>query len=318
VTVTIAGAGGCGINLARPFLNKDRKDTDPVNVLYFDTSTTNSRYQEKVNVLASGSGSGSNRKEHARDIERVISQMSDEEIGKADVAIVISSLQGGSGSIISPILAREYHRRGMRVIVVAITDTSYSVGANNCLNTLKTFEAICRNNNLYLPAIILSNDAAQSRGPVDRAAFEAIANLLGLLTTPVYEVDRNDRLNWINPTKVVNSEPGLKILSAISHKDTDHGAVLLGFDSQEMVDSLLILQAHGDESTVFQTPPARLKKTGFYYKDDVKPILGKVTSDVSSIDKIIDYVERMNHQDKSQKHQSNSRLSTSGSDDLIL
>lgn len=91
VSVTIAGCGGCGINLSRPFKKSDKL----ANVLYFDTSMTNTRNGESAFIVTNGSGSGSNRAENAHDIERVIPQISDEDIGKADVAIVMFSLSGG-------------------------------------------------------------------------------------------------------------------------------------------------------------------------------------------------------------------------------
>ena len=91
VSVTIAGCGGAGLNLARAW--KPSKQAD--NVLYFDTSMTNSRHGEDVYVIGEGNGSGSRRAENARDIERLIPQITDKELGLTDVAIVMFSLGGG-------------------------------------------------------------------------------------------------------------------------------------------------------------------------------------------------------------------------------
>ena len=72
VNVSIIGCGGCGINLARPFLDNPEFGEHLKHVLYFDTSSTNTRYGEKVNIITNGSGSGSNRAENALEIERKI------------------------------------------------------------------------------------------------------------------------------------------------------------------------------------------------------------------------------------------------------
>lgn len=312
VKVTVVGCGGAGINISRSFINDPR-----VNTLYFDTSKTNTRRDEKVFVMANGDGSGSHRAENAAEIERTVSQLSDEEMGIGDVAIVISSLGGGSGSVINPLLIREYNRRGVRVIGVAVADTSYSVAATNSHNTLKTLTAIAKNNKIYLPMIIVSNDQA-SRRDVDTVLADMIHNLINLLTQPVHEVDRNDRLNWINPTKVVDSPAGIKLISL--NQISTKNKIVLGAESKEMVDSMLILQSSDDDTPTRESGllPARYRKTGFYWDKSQKTIIGKITSDITDINSIIDQVEKMGHQDRSQKHQTVDRLDSNGSGDLIL
>ena len=280
---------------------------------------TNTRYGETANVLTSGSGSGSNRAENAKSIERTIPQLSEEDLGLGDVAIVICSLSGGSGSVISPLLIREYARRGVRVVGVAVADTSYSVGAKNTLNTLKTLTSVCKNNDLYLPLILVSNDHASTRKAVDECVVALVSDLIDLLTKPVYEVDRNDRLNWLNPSKVVSTSSGIKLMSLISEKKTIDAKIVLGTESEEMVDSLLILQSAPDEAVMAKAKltPARLKKMGFY-NEAYSQIVGKVTSDVTPIENIINQVERAQQADASQKHASVDRLSSDGDDDLVL
>lgn len=312
VSVTIAGCGGCGINLTRPFLTNQNLNK----VLYFDTSMTNTRHGEIANIITSGSGSGSNRAENARDIERELPNMTDEAMAKGDVAIVVFSLSGGSGSVIGPLLIREYARRKVQVIGVVVADTSYSVGAVNTLNTLKTLNSICKNNNLLLPLIILSNDNVD-RVQVNEFATVLVSDLVDLLTRPVYEVDRQDRLNWINPSKAASQiQSGVKLMTFDNHPKINDSGVVLGTDSTEMVDSILILQSTDVQGPI-GLPSARLKKTGFYYENH-RTIVGKVTSDVSSIEKIIDFVERSQNQDRAQKFTSVGRLESGNDDDLVL
>lgn len=314
VTVTIAGCGGGGVNLSRPFLTNNGQ----ADIKFFDTSMTNTRPGEKAYIFASGSGSGSNRAENARDIQSMIPQLSDTDLGVNDVAIVVFSLSGGSGSVIAPILIREYAKRKVRVIAIAISDVGYTVGAKNTLNTLKSLTAVCKNNDLYLPLILLSNDAVDSRVKVDKTATILIQDLLDLLTKNVFEVDRNDRLNWIDPSKVIQTQPGIKLLTLMSDKKLENPSVVIGLDSKEIVDSLLILQSADQEIAANHTlPPARLKKVGIY-QDPHRAISGRINSDVTPIEAIIDFVERQENVDKAQKYKALDRLSSSGDDDLIL
>jgi hypothetical protein len=315
VGVTITGCGGAGINLSRPHATYG----NGTKVLFFDTSKTNLRSGETLSMITNGSGSGSHRAENARDIERELPQLDADAIGANDVAIVIFSTGGGSGSVLGPLIIREYHKRGMRVIGVTVVDTSSSVAARNTINTLKTLSSICANNDLYLPMIILSNDESTTRSKVDETSALMITDLLDILTKNVFEVDRNDRLNWINPTKVIGAKPGLKLISFESSRKLPNPNIVMGLDSVDMVDSLLILQTHEDEGEhAEKLPPSRLKKMGFYAQEHQR-LVGKITGDISSIDKVIDEVQHVAHQDQAQKHQSVDRLGvSSGSDDLIL
>lgn len=306
VTVTVAGCGGAGINFARHFTPAEQLEK----VLFFDTSLTNTMAGERAWIFSDGSGSGSNRAENALDIERQIPQIKDDELGVNDVAIVMFSLGGGSGSVIGPILLREYAKRHARVIGVVVADTSSAVSAKNSMNTLKTLAAIAKNNNLYLPLLILSNDHANTRREVDEHMVHSVTNIINILTKEVREVDRNDRLNWIDPTKVIRTHPGLKIISVTSDKSKSDSKIIIGANSKEMLDSLLILQTSVDEPIrdTGTNSLSRLKKVGFYDGDSNPRLIGTVSSDISEIDSIIESIERMANAEKSQSHSALDRL----------
>lgn len=312
-SITLVGAGGCGINLVRAFQSDKRLDK----VSLFDTSKTNLREGEQVRIIANGSGSGSNRAENATEITREIAKLSDDALGVNDVAIVVFSLSGGSGSVLGPLLLREYTRKGVRAIAVIVADTSHSVGAKNTLNTLKTLTQIAQNNEFYIPALLFTNDNTPKRGDVDTVAMNYLTTLIALLTAPTYEVDRNDRLNWINPMKVTGTAPGLKLIALGTPGlkiDTD---IVLGTESSDMVDSLLILLENANADIQSELPVARLKKTGFFTGDHPQ-VIGRVSSDISAIENIIDRVEKTQNMEKAQTHKQVNRLQSDSSDDLIL
>ena len=315
VSITIVGAGGCGINFARNF-----KSSKQAQVLYFDTSKANTRPGESVYVIADGSGSGSNRAAHAPTIERHIPQLTDKEIGVADVAAVIFSLSGGTGSVIGPLMIREYARRGQRVIAVIIADTGSAVAAKNTSNTLKTLYAIANNNGITIPIISLTNDNVDNNREVDETGTYLIQSIIDILTIDVIEVDRNDRLNWIDSSKVTGVAPGLKIMTFNREKFVPNPKIVLGTESDQVVDSLLILQKTEDATIREQRIPlSKLKKVGIFIENNTR-IIGTVSSDISCIDSIIDQVEKMQHAINAQKHGKIDRLAqgTEGGDDLFV
>ena len=315
VSLTLVGCGGAGTNLARPHTPNGLLDK----VIYFDTSGANRRPGEETVILTNGSGSGSVRAENAMNLERVIPQKSDADLGLNDVVLVVFSLSSGSGSVIGPLLVREYNKRKARVIALAVADTGYAVGAHNTMKTLKTLMSICRNNDIYLPMVLLSNDNKNGRNGVDRIAPLLINDIISILKLPVSEVDRQDRLNWINPTKAISTSPGIKILSFVQEGAKHDPELVVGGDSEEMVDSTLILQMRGAEKGADTLRlPSRLKKLGFYTDGDLPTLIGTISSDITAVNAIIDNVERMEHLEKTQKHKSVDRLDTSGESDLIL
>ena len=312
-SVTLIGCGGCGINISRPFHSHKN-----VNIRLFDTSDANERSGEHVIILGDGHGSGGDRSQNARIIERSIPQLTEVERPLTDVVIIMSSLSGGSGSLISPVLARDYAQRNVRVICVGVADTGYMVAAKNTANTLKTFHAITKNNDIRIPMILVSNDHASTQGQVNEMVTSMVAHLLDVLTVPVEEVDRNDRLNWIDSSKITGADVGIKMMSFTSEKFKANPKIVLGSESADMVDSLLILQSSHDEVIRDPSvPPARLKKVGIYTQPHHR-IVARVSSDISDINSIIDLVERQEHAAKSSKTSHIDRLATNTDDDLIL
>lgn len=312
-TIEIIGCGGAGINLARQFA----KATLIENVRFFDTSTANIREGEYVWNFSDGSGSGGDRRENAREIEKQVPTIPAEHLGEADVVILVFSTAGGSGSVIGPIMAREYARLGRRVICAIIADTSSAKYADNTEATLKTLSAIADNNGIFLPLIVASNDLAPNRAEVDKSLTSSISKTIALIGAPVYEVDRNDRLNWIDPSKLVRTQPGIKLLTIAVEETGINPAVMFGYKSTDMVDSLLVL-TQSPEDVLNGLPAARQKKVGFYISPNSVRVTGQISSDISEINGIIDAIENVQTQDKAQKTVKLDRLAVSGGSDLVF
>jgi hypothetical protein len=215
-TVSVFGCGGCGINEARIARNAIG---DRATFKFLDTSHANIRHNEDLILIAThGHGSGKVRSENADPIVQEIGQLSNEDLSIADVNIICFSMSGGTGSVLGPVLLRDIARRtrqdshlgATRIVAVAISDTNTEKSTNNTLNTLKTLESISVSNKLYMPVSIFSNGRGQHQADIE--ASNRIINLIQILTYQAAEVDRNDRIGWLNGTKTADVAPGLRTL----------------------------------------------------------------------------------------------------------
>lgn len=314
-TVAILGCGGCGINLARQ-VGKDCG----ISPIYFDTSDTNIIGDETVNIIGNGLGSGGYRKENARAIEAAMPQYDFDKLIDADVYIVISSAAGGSGSVISPLMSRELLRRRKNVIVALVADETYGVGAENTMGTLKSFTAICDKNDFHLPMVVGRNLIGRKRSYCDDMVTHIVDNLIFMLTEPVMEIDLKDRLHFIDPSKLIKSTPGIKLITALSEQTSLDPEVVVGINSKEVVDSMLVIQKSKDDDLSIELAHhvARNKKVGYMNRSEIgRGFVARVTSDISDIDRIIDSIEHMTTTTNNAKHAKIGRLALSDDDDVI-
>ena len=107
--VVIYGCGGAGINQAR-------------------------RFEGTV-------GSGGLRKEHVDLIADAVNEILSR-LRPGDLNIVVSSLSGGSGSVIAPCLASELLARGLKVIVIGIGSNESEIRVRNSLNAIRSYANI--------------------------------------------------------------------------------------------------------------------------------------------------------------------------------
>ena len=321
-SVVVCGAGGCGINIARMVAHHLKQNADATNqhqdvpVKFFDTSMANTRPGESVSVITGGSGSGGVRAANAAAIQKEVAALGDDVLVKADVAIVISSLSGGTGSVLSPMIAREYAKRGSRVVVVSVADSQAELFARNTENTLKTLTAVAENNGIYLPVMLFDNDTL-SRPEVDALASYDVATLVELLHGEATEVDRNDRLNFLNGKVTFNAAVGLKLLSVYeNHYESGAAQPLFSHDQTEQYDAVLNV---GGPALVSGVPQyTRFRKDGIYTKRTV-PTMGLISSNLEPINALLNRIDTILHVTKTQaKPVQIDRLSSNGSDDLIL
>lgn len=204
--ISVFACGGCGTNVAKQITDLD------IEVNYIDTSNSNLKgvKSDNIFVLENIDGAGKDRSktyEHFKDIagDVVIKFKPSPALN-----VVVSSLSGGSGSIIAPLVAKELIRQGHNTIVIAI-DSKHSVKElDNTIKAFKTYKSISDGIRKAISIFYIENT---NRKESDNKAVWFI-NLLSLLVNKQHteEFDTTDLTNFINFDRVTENEPTVSIL----------------------------------------------------------------------------------------------------------
>lgn len=204
-----------------------------------------------------------------------------------------------SGSVIGPVLARELARRKKRVVIVVVADTMSETDATNTMKTLQTLEAICQQNNIYMPMMPFNNTGI-GRNKVDITITHRVQQLVYLMTLAAHEVDRNDRLNFLNGTKTVSAKPGLRLLHVVGGVNPDElpesgeiwdheeGAI---FDSTLSIGTDAGTSENPKQNFVDMNAMARVAYVGVFQSNKLTPLMGMISGDTKAVSVLIKDIE---------------------------
>lgn len=220
--VTVFASGGAGTNVASR-LEKHRGKISPgfaiVDPIYIDTSKSNllnkSIPEEAIYHFSGLDGAGQVRREHANTVkERVKEILLAHKPG--DLAIVLHSASGGSGSVIGPLLVAELLAREVPTVVIMIGDSSTRLYAENTLNTIKSYEAISKASAAPIVMALQMNTPQTPRAAVDAEIEYLIEGLAALFSRENAELDSQDLFNFLRFDKVTSfKEPMVATFSVI-------------------------------------------------------------------------------------------------------
>jgi len=204
--MTVYACGGCGVNIGRAI-----KDLN-IDVCFVDGSDSNMKGidQDKTFLVPEMSGAGKKRSithEHFLPVaEDVLIKFKP----SSTLNVVISSVSGGSGSVLSPAIIKELISRDLPVIVVAIDSRSSVIELQNSVNTLKTFRGVSSVSKKTVSIFYIENT---NRKEADQRAAQFI-NLLTVLTDKekTEECDVTDLYNFINLDEVTDNKPSVAFL----------------------------------------------------------------------------------------------------------
>lgn len=310
-SVNILACGGAGINLLRKALPHV---SDKVTYRFIDTSYSNVRPGEQVIIAASeGKGSGLHRRENSESIVQRIAKLTDDDLQLADINIILFSMSGGSGSTAGPLLIKDIHRRGKLIIAMAIASSESQKHTENTLATLKSLENITSTIGLYLPISIFCNEADWTI--LDKIFVYKLERLVDLLTLRTIELDKTDRMHWVNVQKTIGAAPGLRLLyvdGTGSGNKQDNKVELIVNTPDYIFDSVLAIRTE----TVFPefSPQARTRFVGIFETVTLTPMVGVIGNPPDAFDTLIKDIDYILLQYKSQVFRSQPAIAIAPND----
>lgn len=267
--VVIYSCGGAGTNIAKQINDLDCE------INYIDTSSSNLKgvKSDNIFVLENIDGAGKDRSKTYDHFKHVAEDVLIKFKPSTSLNIVISSLSGGSGSIIAPMITKELIQKGLNTIVIGV-DSKYSVKEiDNTIKTLKTYKSISDSTKKSISLFYIENS---NRKESDLKAIWFIT-LLSLLVNKAHtsEFDTTDLTNYINFEKVTENSPSVTILEVNSNE------TIIPEKNTTVVSSILITT--NQHSTIKPVVPEYLSTcvvTDPQYKNEdirLDNILGKLS-----------------------------------------
>lgn len=251
-SMNIYCCGGAGVNMGFLLKNAEFFKTEGyanVNIVFIDTSLSNMRGREvsaeELYIIDGRDGSGGLRTEN----NKSIAQTMDDLLLRHPAArynIVISSVSGGSGSVIAPNLVGKLLAEDALVVGIVIGDTSTGVFANNTVKTIQSFSGVVSKfPQKTLPLTVVLNHHSRTRQSVNNAVCQHVAYYAALFSETLMALDYSDIYNWVHQERVTGIKAPLTMVSAnYSNPDgtlvDDKTVTPVDFESVATMLSLLI------------------------------------------------------------------------------
>lgn len=208
----IYGLGGTGINIAKLVENRNFD----LEVVYIDSSDANLKEignSSNTYHIEGLNGAGKNRSISYKGFREEAADILIKFPPAEDINIIVSSLSGGTGSSVSPLLVKELVDAGHPVIIVGIESHGSIIELTNTVNTLKSFKGISK---LLKKSVALYqvNDPIRSKADQQAVAF---INLMAILIDKkaTKEFDITDLRNFVHFDEVSNRHPDVGVLQVV-------------------------------------------------------------------------------------------------------
>lgn len=215
--IRIYGCGGTGVKIAGMFegcRNQTESGMASVSPVYLDTAFSDLPQDvspEHTFLFPDTDGSGGLRPELASLIVPSIPTIL-ELHPTEDLAIVISSGSGGSGSVIAPSLVSELVKRGKPVIAFMVGDSHTVQWMKNTIGTIRSYNGTSITHNRTVPLAYFENTDDQSEQQVNVLAAQTITAIAALWSRQNQGLDSKDLENFLNPEKISDFPAQLAML----------------------------------------------------------------------------------------------------------
>lgn len=206
MTAQVYACGGTGVNIAKQISDLD------IDICFIDSSDANLRdvKSDQVYLIDGQEGAGKDRSITYHNFKDVVGDVLIKFKPSKDINIVVSSLSGGSGSVLGPLLVRQLIESGQPVVVIGVDSRSSVIEMRNSVNTLKTYKAT---SNQLKKSIALFYVSEHTRREADKQVLSMV-NLFSLLVNreSTAEFDITDLRNFLMFENVTENEADVSVL----------------------------------------------------------------------------------------------------------
>lgn len=241
----VYACGGCGINLGKKLAECDSANN--AELVYVDSSESNMNLDDSRDnfyAIEGMDGAGKLRattyKAFKNEGENVLINYPPSKV----LNVIISSLSGGSGSIIAPLITHELLSRGETVLVIAVASTTSGIEIKNSINTLHTYNHITQDTERPV-AMLYCDDQVRSANDKRVVSF---MELLSLITdrTRTKEFDTADLANFINYNLVTSLEPAISLIEPCMNNELDEDLTTARQNIDKIVASTILASSDPD------------------------------------------------------------------------
>ena len=208
MSISIFCCGGTGVNIGKQIPTSNMQ----LDVYYIDTSKSNLKgiTEDNIFIVEEMDGAGKYRAMTYDKFKSFQDEILIRFKPSDTLNIVLSSLSGGSGSVIAPLVAKELISNGYNTIVIGIDSRNSVIELRNTIKTLQSYRGISSTLKKPVSLYYIEN---HSRKEADEQALLFI-QLFSVLTNKAIteEFDISDLANFINFDKVTDNEPTVSII----------------------------------------------------------------------------------------------------------
>lgn len=206
MSLTIYACGGTGINIGTQITDLD------IQVNFIDTSRSNlkSINSQDVFLIENMDGAGKHRATTYDNFKNITEDVLIKFKPSPVLNIVMSSLSGGSGSVLAPLITKHLIENDYNTIVIGIDSKNSIIELDNAIKTLKTYKSISDMTKKSISLYYIEN---VTRKKADEEAINFI-NLASMLVNKhiIEEFDTSDLKNFLNFNKVSDNSPSVGII----------------------------------------------------------------------------------------------------------
>lgn len=243
--ITVYACGGAGINIGSQLkdsvVNSDENSCfADIEVVYIDTSRTNlsgrhlsedeyfliPRTDTTIGEETELDGSGQERDKNLKYIVPAVPKILTKH-KPGDLAIVVSSGSGGSGSTTANVLSAELKKRDVMTISIVVGSRDTVTDISNTISTLKTYWLQTEKTNKDSVLFYIENGERKEDGTyrtikeVDYEIIKTITSIAVLFSRQNTGLDLQDLINFLNVSgiKRLNREPTMVSISIVDRQE---------------------------------------------------------------------------------------------------